>query len=60
MADANLSSEFVMIRRNTRLRKEYIFRRTLKAKEREEFEKKRAIKKALEGTNAKLLLSSSK
>lgn len=37
-----------MIRRNTRLRKEYIFRRTLKGKEREEFEKKSAIKRALE------------
>jgi len=37
-----------MIRRNTRLRKEYIFRRSLNDKERAEFEKKRAVKKSLE------------
>jgi len=37
-----------MIRRNNRLRQEYIFRRTLNSKERVEYEKKRAIKSALD------------
>jgi len=36
-----------MIRRNTRLRKEYLYRKSLEGKEREIYEKKRAIRKAL-------------
>jgi hypothetical protein len=38
-----------MLRRNVRLRKEYLYRKGLEGKERAEYEKKRAIKRALEG-----------
>ncbi|CAD7704057.1 unnamed protein product [Ostreobium quekettii] len=37
-----------MLRRNARLRKEYLYRKSLEGKEREEYEKKRKIRKALE------------
>eukprot|EP01105_Mastigella_eilhardi_P024092 TRINITY_DN6212_c0_g1_i1.p1 TRINITY_DN6212_c0_g1~~TRINITY_DN6212_c0_g1_i1.p1 ORF type:complete len:296 (+),score=96.31 TRINITY_DN6212_c0_g1_i1:22-888(+) len=37
-----------MLRRNTRLRREYLYRKSLEGKEREQYEKKRAVKKALE------------
>lgn len=37
-----------MIRRNARLRREYIFRKSLKGKERAEYEKRRKIQKALQ------------
>jgi U3 small nucleolar ribonucleoprotein protein IMP4 len=36
------------VRRNVRERKEYIYRRSLKGEQAKEYEKKRAIKKALE------------
>jgi U3 small nucleolar ribonucleoprotein protein IMP4 len=36
-----------MIRRNARLRKEYIYRKSLEGTEREVYEKKRKIKDAL-------------
>ena len=38
-----------MLRRNVRLRKEYLYRKSLEGKEREEYERKRKIRKALEG-----------
>ena len=38
-----------MIRRNTRLRKEYIYRKALEAKDRQIFERKQALKNALAG-----------
>ena len=37
------------LRRNARLRREYIYRKSLEGKELEEYEKKRKIRKALEG-----------
>ncbi|KAF2078189.1 hypothetical protein CYY_000479 [Polysphondylium violaceum] len=37
-----------MIRRNTRLRQEYLYRKNLEGKERDDYEKKRKIKKALD------------
>lgn len=39
-----------MMRRNARLRKEYLYRKSLEGKERELYEKKRKIRQALEGT----------
>jgi len=44
MSEQSLSS----LRRLTRLRKEYVFRRSLEGKEREEYEKKRKVKESLE------------
>jgi U3 small nucleolar ribonucleoprotein protein IMP4 len=38
-----------MIRRNARLRKEYIYRKSLEGTERDVYEKKRKIKEALKG-----------
>lgn len=38
-----------MIRRNARLRREYLYRKSLEGKEREEYERKRKIRQALEG-----------
>lgn len=38
-----------MLRRNVRLRKEYLYRKSLEGKERATYERKRLIKKALEG-----------
>lgn len=38
-----------MLRRNARLRKEYLYRKSLEGKERAAYERKRKIKKALEG-----------
>lgn len=38
-----------MIRRNARLRREYLYRKSLEGKERDEYERKRKIKQALEG-----------
>lgn len=38
-----------MLRRNARLRKEYLYRKSLEGKEREEYEKKRRIRQALAG-----------
>jgi U3 small nucleolar ribonucleoprotein protein IMP4 len=37
-----------MLRRNTRLRREYLYRKGLEGKEREYYEKKRKIRQALE------------
>lgn len=39
-----------MLRRNARLRKEYLYRKSLEGKEKELYEKKRKIRQALEGT----------
>lgn len=38
-----------MLRRNQRLRKEYLYRKGLEGKERAEYERKRQMKRALEG-----------
>ena len=38
-----------MLRRNARLRREYLYRKSLEGKERTEYERKRAIRQALEG-----------
>ena len=38
-----------MLRRNARLRREYLYRKSLEGKEKELYEKKRKIKQALEG-----------
>jgi U3 small nucleolar ribonucleoprotein protein IMP4 len=38
-----------MLRRNARLRKEYLYRKSLEGKEKELYEKKRMIRQALEG-----------
>lgn len=38
-----------VLRRNARLRKEYLYRKSLEGKERESYEKKRKIRQALEG-----------
>ncbi len=38
-----------MIRRNTRLRREYLYRKSLEGKERVAYERKRKIREALEG-----------
>ena len=39
-----------MIRRNARLRKEYLYRKGLEGKERTAYEHKRKVRQALEGT----------
>jgi hypothetical protein len=41
----------------TRLRKEYLYRRSLQGKEREIYEKKRKIREALRGAFVKLFFS---
>lgn len=38
-----------MIRRNIRLRKEYLYKKSLEGKQKEEYEKKERIRKAIEG-----------
>lgn len=38
-----------LLRRNARLRKEYLYRKSLEGKEKELYEKKRKIRQALEG-----------
>jgi U3 small nucleolar ribonucleoprotein protein IMP4 len=38
-----------MIRRNARLRKEYLYRKSLEGKEKATYERKRQIRKALDG-----------
>ena len=38
-----------MLRRNARLRKEYLYRKSLEGKEKAAYERKRLIKRALEG-----------
>jgi U3 small nucleolar ribonucleoprotein protein IMP4 len=38
-----------MLRRNARLRREYLYRKSLEGKEREAYEKKRKIREALRG-----------
>lgn len=38
-----------MLRRNARLRKEYLYRKSLEGKEKEQYEKKRLIRQALAG-----------
>jgi U3 small nucleolar ribonucleoprotein protein IMP4 len=38
-----------MIRRNARLRKEYLYRKSLEGKEKATYERKRLIRKALDG-----------
>ena len=40
-----------MIRRNARLRKEYLYRKGLEGKERVAYEHKRKVREALEGTD---------
>jgi U3 small nucleolar ribonucleoprotein protein IMP4 len=40
-----------MIRRTARLRREYLYRKGLEGKEKVQYEKKRVLKKALEGTH---------
>ena len=47
-----------MIRRNARLRREYLYRKSLEGKEREEYERKRKIRQALEGSYSALFLYS--
>jgi hypothetical protein len=37
-----------MLRRNTRLRKEYLYRKSLEGKERQHYEKKRLVRQALD------------
>ena len=41
-----------MIRRNARLRREYLYRKSLEGKERLEYERKRKIREALDGASA--------
>ena len=41
-----------MLRRNARLRREYLYRKSLEGKEREEYERKRKIRQALDGAGA--------
>ena len=41
-----------MLRRNARLRREYLYRKSLEGKDREEYERKLKIRRALEGQNA--------
>lgn len=43
-----------MLRRNARLRKEFLYRKSLEGKERELYEKKRKIREALEGISKTL------
>jgi U3 small nucleolar ribonucleoprotein protein IMP4 len=38
-----------MLRRNARLRREYLYRKSLEGKERSEYERKRVIREALQG-----------
>ena len=38
-----------MLRRNARLRREYLYRKSLEGKERDEYERKRRIREALAG-----------
>lgn len=38
-----------MLKRNVRMRKEYLYRKSLEGKARDEYEKKQLIRKALEG-----------
>lgn len=38
-----------MLRRTARLRREFLYRKSLEGEERTEYEKKRAIRRALEG-----------
>jgi U3 small nucleolar ribonucleoprotein protein IMP4 len=45
-----------MIRRNARLRKEYLYRKSLEGKEKATYERKRVIRKALDGEAAGQLL----
>ena len=45
-----------MLRRNARLRKEYLYRKSLEGKEKELYEKKRKIRQALEGVHFILVL----
>lgn len=42
-----LNLQFIMIRRNARLRKEFLYRKSLEGKEKEAYERKRAIQEAL-------------
>lgn len=44
-----------MLRRNVRLRKEYLYRKSLEGKERAVYERKRLVKKALEGRFSQIL-----
>lgn len=41
-----------MLRRNSRLRKEYLYRKSLEGKEKEYYDKKRKIKEALQGMSS--------
>lgn len=44
-----------MLRRNARLRREYLYRKSLEGKERADYERKRAIRTALEGMHVRVL-----
>jgi len=46
-----MSTSAGLLRRNARLRKEYLYRKSLEGKEKELYEKKRKIKQALEGAD---------
>lgn len=46
-----------MIRRNARLRKEYLYRKGLEGKERVAYEHKRKVREALEGTFQRIRLA---
>jgi U3 small nucleolar ribonucleoprotein protein IMP4 len=39
----------MQLRRNVRLRKEFLYRKSLEGREKEQYEKKRKIRKAMEG-----------
>ena len=47
-----------MIRRTARLRREYLYRKSLEGKEKVKYEHKRALKKALEGMFPILIVQS--
>jgi hypothetical protein len=44
-----LASSGIMLQRNARLRREYLYRKSLESKERAVFDKKQKVKKALAG-----------
>jgi U3 small nucleolar ribonucleoprotein protein IMP4 len=48
-----------MLRRNARLRREFLYRKSLEGKEQELYEKKRKIRQALEGEFGRLYRLSS-
>ena len=46
-----------MLRRNARLRREYLYRKSLEGKDREEYERKLKIRRALEGHSPAKVMS---